>query len=96
MEDFSFTSDLVVAQTLFLAEELFLCCVSTKLKVFFLSKSYTSILVSYNVKACFLAHTLPDCHSASKVNEGNTLGNIPKLTQYYPSPDFRKSGENIG
>ena len=36
----------------------------------------------------FLAHTLSDDHSASEMNKENTLGNILKLTGYYPASEL--------
>ena len=44
----------------------------------------------------FLAHTLPDDHSASDVYKENTLGNIPKVTQHYPASDLGNGQECIG
>ena len=43
----------------------------------------------------FLAHTLPNDHSASDVSKENTLGNVLKVTQHYPAPDLGKGGEWI-
>ena len=40
---------------------------------------------TFCLKAYFLAHTLPDDHSASEVSKENTSGNVPKVTQHYPA-----------
>ena len=43
-------------------------------------------------KRCFLAHMLPDDHSASDGSKQNMLGNVLNVTQLYPSPDLGKVG----
>ena len=47
------------------------------------------------IRRIFLAHTLPDDHSASEVNIENTLENILKLTQYYPASDVGNGRDSI-
>ena len=61
-------------------------------------KSLTKqIWIAIGSKAVFfLAHISPDDHSASEVCKENTSGDIPNITQWYPTWDLGNGWEWIG